>query len=158
MIRSVARAKRGSAPHLLLYSVNTFLAYRISEDFYGGLHYVWCTPCFDSRADTRKYAIPPSANPCEIYSGLYEDSVRGDRHSSKISENKTGILAGADARMRQGEITARQLSDIAGRVMYSDPTDFRPLLFVIPYAVVRHIVKPVPLSERAHPRACPSFS
>ncbi len=43
-----------SAP-LILYSTNTWLAYKIAERFYGDMHYVWCAPFFDSESLPRNF-------------------------------------------------------------------------------------------------------
>ncbi len=33
----------------ILYSVGTAIAYRINREYYGGIHYVWCTATFHSQ-------------------------------------------------------------------------------------------------------------
>lgn len=38
------RRRRMRTAPLVLYSTNTWLAYTVAERFYGGEHYVWCTP------------------------------------------------------------------------------------------------------------------
>src|SRR5258706_560287 len=83
---------------LILYSTSTWLAYVIGERFYRGEHYVWCTPDFDARAlASIDQTTPASSSPAEIYRDLYEDVRRGDRHSSKVKDNKMGILRGIAA-------------------------------------------------------------
>jgi hypothetical protein len=41
------------ADPLILYSVNSWLAYIINERYYGGEHFVWCAPVFDVEAQSR---------------------------------------------------------------------------------------------------------
>ena len=138
---------------LLLYSTNTWLAYIIAERFYSGEHYVWCTPYFDSRQKSPlATAVPPTSNPAEIYQNLFEEVSRGDRHSSKIKENRIGILRGAKIKKNQGVITDRQAKDIAAALGGAETRDFRSLIYVIPfYAVARARLVEVPVADRAHP-------
>jgi hypothetical protein len=137
---------------ILLYSANTWLAYAIGEHYYGGYHYVWCTPYFDpSGVPSINYAVPPSSSPIEIYRGLRNDVTKGDRHSSKISANKAGIVAGVDARRKACEITEEAAKEIVAILEDAELRDFRPVLFVIPFSLVRDMVVPVPVGQRAHP-------
>lgn len=137
---------------LLLYSTNTWLAYMIAERYYSGEHYVWCTPYFDSRQiSPRTTAVPPTSSPAEIYQNLFEEVRRRDRHSSKIKENRIGILRGATIKEDQGVITDKQAQDIAAILDCAETSDFRPLIYVMPYAVVRARLAEVPVADRAHP-------
>lgn len=137
---------------LLLYSTNTWLAYVIAERFYNHEHYVWCTPHFDSRSlPTIDATTPPTSNPCEIYHNLVAEVRKGDKHSAKIKENKVGILKGATFKKRAGVINDQQEKDIAAIVDIAETWDFRPLLYIIPFDLVKGLIKDVPVSERAHP-------
>ncbi|HYI09946.1 MAG TPA: hypothetical protein VEK57_12880 [Thermoanaerobaculia bacterium] len=140
------------ADPLILYSTNTWLAYVIGERFYGSQHYVWCTPDFDARALPRIEQIaPPSSSPAEIYQDLYEDVRRGDKHSSKIKDNKAGLLRGAAAKRAASMISEDDYRVVVSTVKQAQGRDFRPLLYVIPFARVRAIVQPAPVELRAHP-------
>lgn len=140
------------ADPLLLYSVNTWLAYMIAERFYRGEHYVWCTPYFDSRQiSTRTIPIPPTSSPAEIYQNLYAEVGRGDRHSSKIKENRIGILRGAVIKKDQGIINDKDAKDIAAILDCAETRDFRPLIYVMPYGVAKACLAEVPVAEKAHP-------
>lgn len=137
---------------LLLYSTNTRLAYLISKRYYGDLHYVWCTPYFDSKSlAPHDYTIPPTSSPGEIYHNLYEEVIRGDRHSSKIEDNKRGILEGANAKRKAGVINEQQEQEIAQIVEQAMILDFKPLLYIIPFNLVTNLVEEVPVNKRAHP-------
>lgn len=136
---------------LLLYSANTWLAYSIAERFYGGIHYAWCSPFFDSATAPAHVNIPPSSSPAEIYWGLWQETRRGERHSKAIRENQRGILKGARAKAADGVITSAQMSEIKRIINAAQPHEFRPLLFVIPFAGVEELVREVSVSERAHP-------
>ncbi len=143
--------KRKPRP-LLLYSTNSWLAYAISERYYAGLHYVWCTPYAGpgsrSRHDT---TVPPTSSPLEIYRMLHEEVSRGDRHSAAIEQNCAGILRGARSRRQQGMIDAAQEAEIGAAVRLAETRDFKPLLFVIPFGGIRRRVREVPVEQRAHP-------
>lgn len=138
--------------HIVLYSVNSWLAYVIGRRYYHGQHYVWCTPHFDpSSIPSVDYTVPPSSSPVEIYRGFREDVNRGDRHSAKIAANRMGILRGVQCKQDAGDINNEQASEIASIVDAAQPRDFRPLIFVIPYHLVHDKVSSVPVGQRAHP-------
>ncbi len=138
--------------HIVLYSTNSWLAYIIGERYYSGKHYVWCTPHFDpSSVIPINYTIPPSSSPMEIYTGLSEDVKRGDRHSTKIAANKAGLLRGMEHKRNVGDITDELASEISSIIDASELRDFRPIIFVIPYHLVKNKLSKVPVSQRAHP-------
>ena len=142
------------ADPLLLYSTNTWLAYQISERYYDGLHYVWCSPFFTSRSvPFFDYNNPPTSTPANIYAALYKDTSAGDRHSAKIRANRVGIITGAYAKLRANVITSQQHADIASIVEAADPRDFRPLLYIVPFSSVPDGPKEVPIHAKAHPLA-----
>ncbi len=139
---------------LVLYSVNTYLAFMINERYYEGKHYTWCSEVFDARANGQRgrYAsIPPTSNPYEIYHNLYEEVRRGDRHSAKIEANRNGILRGADTKLQAGIINESQFNEIREVVKSVEISDFRPILYVIPYSNVAGDVREATVEERAHP-------
>ncbi|MFL5311868.1 MAG: hypothetical protein ACJ79H_15640 [Myxococcales bacterium] len=137
---------------LILYSTNTWLAYTIANRYYGEEHYVWCTPAFDPRQSAAvDVATPPTSSPSEIYHSLAAEVRRGDRHSAKIKENRTGILNGAGIKQATGIITKRQLAEISAIVRAAETRDFRPLLFLIPFVTAKQLTTKVPVGKRAHP-------
>lgn len=146
--------KSGSSSQkpLLLYSTNTWLAFMIAEKFYAGEHFVWCTPIFDART-LAAYGptVPPTSSPAEIYRSLYEEVRRGDRHSSKINENRSGILRGAIFKKKSGAITAGTHEEIKTMVRRSQIQEYRPLIFVIPFHLVETRLEEVPVAKKAHP-------
>jgi hypothetical protein len=86
-----------------------------------------------------------------MYRALHAAYKHGDRHSSKVTENKIGILRGAAAKHGAGVITPNQRDEISYIVEEAQVSDFRPLLFVIPTVnVVASIVEPPP-QDKAHP-------
>src|SRR3954470_14810745 len=92
----------------VLYSTNTQLKFVIQRDYFGGLHYAWCSPTFDYRAMGRYAAgaaMPPSSDPASIYRDLYEATKRPDRHSTKIAEQKVTLKALAVRFASEGRIS-----------------------------------------------------
>jgi hypothetical protein len=139
---------------LVLYSVNTYLAFALNERHYDSKHYVWCSEVYDARSHHRlsRYAdIPPTSNPHEIYRNLYEEVRRGDRHSAKIRDNREGILQGAGIKLQEGQISRHQYYEIEKTVASVEISAFRPILYVIPYSNVVTAVREATVEERAHP-------
>jgi hypothetical protein len=136
----------------ILYSTASFLAYRIANEFYRDVHYAWCSPVFDGRAASKLGpTVPPTSSPCEIYWGLHQEVSRGDRHSAKISDNRTGIVRGAQYKRKMGIIDAAKEREIIDATEAAETRDFRPLLFVIPFGKVKALIESVPVKSRAHP-------
>lgn len=138
---------------LLLYSVNTSLAFRINEQFYKQIHYAWCNPYFDMRRNQISGIgkSPPSSNPFEIYAAYLRDARAGDLHSSLIKQNKQGILRGAKARLERGQITNEQRDEIEKILEITVASDYTPLIYVIPTHGIGKLIKKVEVSQRAHP-------
>jgi hypothetical protein len=138
---------------LILYSTNTFLAYSISEKYYGSLHYFWCTPHFDSNSlgalSTSKSA--PSSSPAELYEDLIRDILRGDRHSTRVTQNRSGIITGATVSLSRKFIARKQFNEIVEIVRAAELKDFRPLLFVGAYDHLKKYLRTVAVSKRANP-------
>ena len=141
------------ADALILYSVNTLLAYRIAQKYYGGRHYVWCAPYFNRPIDSpRAHALPPSSVPAEIYKNLLEAIKSGDRHCAAIANNKVGLRRGAIKKREAGIIDDQQLQDINWVIDEAEAGDFAPLLYVIPFAeTVSSLAHEVPVQDKAHP-------
>lgn len=136
----------------VLYSASTFLAYRIAQQYYKDVHYVWCSPVFDGRTSgPLDPTVPPTSSPCEIYWSLHQEVSRGDRHSAKITENRAGIIRGAQFKRKIGVINEEIESDIIAATELAETRDFRPLMLIIPYAKVKRLIEKVPIKSRAHP-------
>ena len=137
---------------LVLYSTNTWLAYKIAQAYYAEEHYVWCTPYFSSGSlPSWDYAVPPSSSPSEIYIALHEDASRGDLHSGRIEANKAGILRGANCKEKDGVITKKQKAEIYAIVNRAETRDFKPLMYIIPFVHAAKLMNEVPVHERSHP-------
>jgi len=139
---------------LVLYSTNAYVAYMINERYYNGLHYVWCSEVFDAR---RQYAygphanIPPSASPWEVYRAMREEVRRGDLHSANFERLRKTLADGATAKLEAKLITEARYDDVSKTLDQALLSDFRPVLYIIPFAGVANLVQEVPIGERAHP-------
>jgi hypothetical protein len=140
---------------IALYSTYTWLAFTINQQYYGGDHYVWCTPHFEPGSPflSSPSAVPPTSSPKMIYTSLFEEVTAGDRHSAKVAQNRLGIQRGADVQFRKGTISTAVRDEILSIVDAAEVRDFRPLLFVIPFAPVASLLVQVPIKARAHPLA-----
>jgi hypothetical protein len=136
---------------LLLYSTNTWLAYKIAQLYYKDVHYVWCTSYFNSNsAPAYDFIVPPSSSPGAIYRNYYNDVRAGDKHSAIIAQNKAGILRGANCKEKARVITKKQKAEIYGIISEAEIRDFKPLLFIIPFTLITKLIRDVPIAERAH--------
>ncbi len=139
---------------LLLYSTNTLLAYHLNQTYYGELHYVWCSAIFGASNILAPYRPnPPSSSPQEIYDSLLKDIANGDKHSAKIKQNRAGLRRGANFKHTKGEISDEQRLEIFDKVRLAQIADLKPLLYLIPYSLVRGILSTVPVKHRANPLA-----
>lgn len=135
---------------ITLYSVNSWLAYKINQNYYKQMHYVWCCPFFNTKSlSSYDFSTARSSIPSEIYTELLRDVNSKDSHSAKIKDNRLGLLNGVVAKFEQGIINKKIKEEL--KIMISEaPTDyFFPLVYVIPYAKVSSIVESVLVKDRA---------
>lgn len=135
----------------VLYSTMTELAFNVNSQFYGGRHYLWCTPYFGSNYQSPHFTVPPSSSPLEIYTTLKNEIVGSDRHANKIPLNRVGIKRGAEAMRARGLITDVDLQDIIQISDLAQPQQFRPLLCVIPRENAIASYKKVEVKDKANP-------
>ena len=135
----------------ILYSATTTLAYNINQRFYGDLHYLWCTPHFNSSPSAATYTVPPTSSPFEIYTTLAREVAGVDSHSEKIRLNKVGIKRGAQIMRQRGIITEAQLKQIYAVVRLSQIGLFKPLLCIISSLAAQKYCTEVDISKKANP-------
>ena len=146
------KRRRTELDHLVLYSTNTWLAHKISREYYDDFHFVWCSPYFSARSVSGyDYTNPPSSSPGEIYDSLFADVATGDRHSAKIEANRDGIIKGAKKKAAEGRITRKQLREIRKMVEDAEMLSFMPLVYIIPFAHVVNLIKDASIGARANP-------
>jgi len=143
---------------VVLYSIQSFLAYYINMEYYTDFHYVWCAPCFDSSALPRtEPRLPPTSNPRELFNFFNNDVYIKDHHLSRmfIDGNIAGLTAGAEAKYRAGVITEDKKVEIIDLIRYikekRDFQYFRPIIYVIPYCLVQARVRRVNYKNTALP-------
>ncbi len=136
---------------ILLWSASNALKFRISRD-YIGYHRVWCSQIFEG-ATVSRYAIGSSAaassDPAQIYRALHRDVSSNDTHSDAIRRQKESLLGLALKLRADGKVSddiAAEMTTIINRAQVSD---WRPLLYAIPYSSVAERVQRVPASEWA---------
>lgn len=127
--------------HHLLYSVNTWLSYKISQFFYNDLHYVWCAPKLNAEDN------PISANPLHLFRILKTDSQSGG-DTANINRIKAGLLKGVKEQRKKGVISEEIEKDIISAIHEAEPNDFRPLLYIIPTGIINHMITHVPPSKK----------
>jgi hypothetical protein len=154
--RAVAEAVPGKEatkrpPPLLLYSTNTYLKFRIQQD-YRAEHFVWCSPVFAAEA-LNKYALgaglPPSSDPASIYRDLHHAVQRTDEHNDKIIKQKAVLMALAVDWCNDGHISPEDRDDITAVVNRAPFAEWRPIILVIPFAGVASRVRRASRDDRA---------
>ena len=98
----------------ILYSVGTYLAYKIAKRYYKNVHYVWCTTEFNASKQ------PPTSNTSKICKRYLEQITTRDRHTKEIENNITGILRGAKAKFDNGIINEKDYNEIRSIVSVAD--------------------------------------
>jgi hypothetical protein len=110
------------------------MKFRINRDFFADVHYVWCSPEFDSSVLNR-YArgasTPPSSDPKTIYTELFEATRKRDEHASKITSQKAVLIGLAEEAFTKGRLSADDRDELVALVRHAQFADWRPLLYVI---------------------------
>lgn len=127
------------------------LAYNINMKYYGGKHYMWCTPYFGSDFKSPHFTVPPSSSPLDIYETLSKEIDGADLHGTKIALNRTGIRRGADIMFERGEIYEDIKREIHAISTVALPQQFRPLLCVISRVEAAPYHQKVEIADRANP-------
>jgi hypothetical protein len=129
----------------------TYLAYNINLQYYGGLHYTWCTPYFGSDYSSPVFTVPPSSSPLQIYYDLKREVDGGDLHATLVRVKRVGIRHGADAMLARGKITEEARDEIHVICEMAVLEHFRPILCIIPSAGAVSYLKKVPVRSKANP-------
>jgi hypothetical protein len=139
--------------HPVLYSTMTAVAFNVNTKYYGGLHYMWCTPYFGCDYDSPHFTVPPSSSPLEIYNILKKEIEGVDLHNTKIKLNRMGIRKGADAMLASGKITSGTHGDILAISKMAPMHQFKPLLCIIPRLEAVPYYQKVDIHRMANPLA-----
>lgn len=137
--------------HPVLYSTMTAVAYNVNIKYYGGQHYLWCTPYFGSDFTSPHFSVPPSSSPLEIYNIFKKEIDGADLHNFKIKLNRMGIRKGAASMLKAGRITDEQYNEIIVVSKLTPMQQFRPLLCVISRLEAVPYYKKVAVQAKANP-------
>jgi hypothetical protein len=110
---------------------------------------------FDSRQEpTLLTSNPPSSSPFELYQTLRAEATRGDLHGAFIAAKRVALAEAALKKERDGVITEAQADEVLAIIRRAVNADFTPVMYVIPYGLVRDCVQQVAVDARAHPLSC----
>ncbi len=142
---------------VILYSIQSYLAYYINTRYYNNIHYVWCAPFFDSNKEsglTPKLAY--TSNPIDIFKSYYRDITVRDRHYKRpeIERNTVALLKGATIMKDKGAISDETYEKIKKTISSCSQDEkiseyFRPLIYVIPYETNKHLINEVDVDKSA---------
>ena len=136
----------------VLWSVNSELAFRINVNYYGDVHFVWCTPDFGSYVSKGSpLNNPPTAQVLYRYKELDEAAKSGDLHSSAISGNRMGLRQGVEAKYAEEVIDEEQREALYFIIEETACIGFRPLIYVMAYEEVKDITSTVTPAAAARP-------
>lgn len=127
-----------------LYSMGTYIAYRISKQYYNNVHYTWCTEKFHSDSQ------PAMSDPQTRGNRFLLAVKTGDRHSNEIIVNISGILKGARAKRKDKTIKRSEYKLIRQMVNSSSYDDFFPILYIIKTEAVKDRCIEVKKEEKAN--------
>ena len=130
---------------LFLVSVQSKLAYLINENYYNGLHYAWCSPGFDCPKN------PPDSNPKMLFSRWREDYLNYATDSPLIQKNRKGIKKGILHQRAMGFISEKTSEQLINLTDTAPFTYFCPVLYVMPYQLVKNLIEDVEFEEKANP-------
>ena len=137
---------------IMLWSTGTHLKHYLQTIFGGRKHYVWCSPNFEGDSVGR-YSVganpAPSSDPATIYRQLHQAVTKQDRHDPKIASQAKTLKALAVAWHKEGKIDADARDEMIAIVKGATIRDFRPIIYAIPYVLVRGRVNTVPRKSRA---------
>lgn len=140
----------------LFYSVNSYLAWFISNIYYKDSHFVWCAPVFDPSAldaNNPLKCIHETSSPKHIYEVFKtEVATKNILTCAKIQANKNGLLAGVSYKLANKLITPLEAATITTAINGAVIEHFRPRLYLIPVTddIQKKLVK-VPLINAANP-------
>ncbi len=109
------------------------LAYSIAERYYGGMHYVWCAPYFDSRDRPSYDPSLPTLEPVRDPPGPCRGGPSGRSPPPEDRAEQARYLPRGRPARAGGDDYLRAKGVIKTVVDPLSFPDFRPLLYVIPY-------------------------
>ena len=129
--------------NFLLYSAGTEMAYNIARNYYGDVHFVWCTDSFDAQLQ------PGTSNPRKLCYDYINQIRTRDRHAKYIENNKNGIIRGAKAKLAQGVIDTRVYDEIVRKIDASEFEEYYPVIVLINKKAVKNRIQIVSPDDAA---------
>lgn len=126
-------------PGPILYSTNPWYSTEVANKYCKGVHLVWVSEQFDSLSLSTHSAaalIGATSVPKKIYEQLYAECKTEDGHSPIIKGYKKTFRRLAKAWAADKSITVDERDEILATVNSSSWRIWRPLLYVIPRAVI----------------------
>lgn len=137
----------------ILYSANPWIAHQIAVKYLGGIHFAWCSECYDPTtepATSAAFAIAPSSSPCGIVQTLKADCKHEDKHSQLIQKYKKKFKLLAKTWIANRTIDDAQYQEIVSVIKSASWNIWEPVLYVIPRAAIASTrLHEVPLKDRA---------
>lgn len=128
----------------ILYSQATEISYKINQKYYNDTHYVWC-----AEEPLSGYLQAGTSDPMERCNRILTAIYSGDCHEHLIEENKKGIRLGALLKKKEGIITEEQEEEIIALLRSAELSDFSPVLYIIPFELVKDNLEIAPDSQKA---------
>ena len=142
---------------VVLFSIQSYLAYYINTTYYNNKHYVWCAPFFDSKKQSRLIPeLPYTSNPIDIFKAYHKDISIRDNHyiRGEIQRNTVALFKGACIMYDNGKIDKKAFDTIKTIIDNSIKDQhiseyFRPLIYIIPYRLNEAFITNVLPNEAA---------
>lgn len=140
-----------SPPPLIMWSATNRVVHYVCTHFFPN-YYVWCSPVFDGDAVgryTRGAGQPPSSDPATIYRSLHTAVSKRDEHNGDVERQRKKLAAVALDLSTQGAISVEDAQEAVTYVQNAHISDWKPMIYVIPYTSVKGRVLSVPRGHRA---------
>lgn len=136
----------------ILYSANASISYKIGKKYFKNEHFIWCTFRFNSKKTHGSLEEnPQSSDPYYRYRQLSVEVEDKDEHGALIRETRAGLKKAAEIKYQKGIIDEKARDEILTIVEKASLQEYKPLLYVIPYSKVQHLIQEVPIDKKASP-------
>ena len=136
---------------LLLWSATNQVVHYVCTNFFPH-YYVWCSDVFEGRAISRYargYGQPPSSDPARIYRSLYDAVRDSDEHNADVARQRDKLQKVALDLSANGHIDENAAQEVVAYLSAAHISDWKPMIYAIPYPPVKGRVLAVPRAHRA---------
>lgn len=141
-------------PPLLMWSATNRVVHAICTHFFPH-YYVWCSPVFEGEAVSRYergYGQPPSSDPATIYRSLFAAASKGDEHNEDVKRQRAKLEKVALDLLAAEKIEATKAREVVEYLKGAHISEWKPMIYAIPYGAVHGRVLEVPRAHRASGR------